>query len=287
MKWYQVGLLVLGAGIAGGFALKMTQLPPVTLPPPPQPVINAPPPVAVVPQKPSPIPQTQRVRPSTPVQADAPQPVYDEPPKPAARRTPPVTPPAPVHSATNIKPRQWIPGRYDSFGDSASEPKAAAKPAPAPAPAPLVAPASIDKTTAAPVVPAIENEPAPAPHRATLRSGMAIPIRLDETLSSDHSPKGWTFVGTLIEPLVADGFVIAERGARVSGRVLDSEKAGRATGTSRLQIGLTDVSTSDGQQVAINTEPWVRLGDTIPAETVVRFRLTSMVTITERQLAAK
>ncbi len=272
MKWHQVALLVVGAGIAGGLALKMTQLPPITLPPPPQPVVSAPPPVAAVPQKPSPIPQTQRIDPPQLVRATAPEPVYDEPPKP----------PMPVHAAANIKPRQWIPGRYDSSGDSASALKTAARPAPAP----LLA-AAIDKTTTAPVVPAVENEPAPTPHQATLRSGMAVAIRLGETLSSAYSATGGTFAGTLAEPLVADGFVIAERGAHVSGRVLESEKAGRFTGTSRLQIGLTNVLTSDGQQVAIATEPWLRLGDTIPAQTVVRFRLTSKVTITERQLNTK
>jgi hypothetical protein len=282
MKLYHVALLVAGAGIAGGIALKMTQLPPILPPPPPQPVVSAPPPVAAARQKPSPIPQPQRSNPRPPVRAVAPEPVYDESPKPAARRTTPATPPPPVHAAAKIKPRQWIPGRYDSSGDSAAGTKTPAKRAPAP----LVA-ASIDKTTAAPVVPAIENEPAPAPHQATLRSGMAIAIRMEETLSSDYSPTGGAFAGTLLEPLVADGFVIAERGARVSGRVLESQKAGRFTGTSRLQIGLTNVSTSDGQQVAITTEPWLRLGDTIPGETVVRFRLTSKVTITERQLNAK
>ena len=284
MKPLHVGLLVVGAGVAGGLALKMTQLPPITLLPPPQPVVSAPPPVAAAPpQKPSPIPQKPPVSPPVAARTSAPEPIYDKQPRPAARPTPPPKPPAPVHSAANIKPKQWVPGRYDSSADSASAPKAVAKPAPA---APLIA-ASVERPTEAPVVPAVEQHPAPAPHQATLRPGMAIAIRLGETLSSNYSQTGGTFAGTLAEPLVADGFVIAERGARVSGRVVESQKAGRFTGMSRLQVGLTNVSTSDGQQVAVSTEPWLRLGDTLPVETVIRFRLTSKVTITERQLDAK
>lgn len=287
MKLYQVALLVAGAGIAGGLALKMTQLPPIALPPPPEPAVSAVPPVAPLSQKPSPIPRAESVNAPTAVRTTAPQPIYDEPPKPVVHRTQPAAPPAPVNSATNIKPKQWIPGRYDSSGGPATAPKAAAKSASAP-----LVPASTDKAAVTPVVPAIENPPAApaphpaAPHQATLLPGMSIPIRLGETLSSNHSQTGGTFAGSLAEPLVADGFVIAERGARVWGRVIDSERAGRFTGTSRLQIGLTGVLTSDGQQVTITTEPWLRLGDSIPAETVVRFRLTSKVTITERQLDA-
>jgi hypothetical protein len=210
--------------------------------------------------------------------AAAPETVYNEAAKPVARKNQPVTPPAPVRknepiSVARIKPKQWIPGKYEMPAGTT--------------PAPLVT-ASADKDPPAPVVAAVEKEPGPpAPHQATLRSGMTIAIRLNEALSTDYSRGGGIFAGTLAEPLVADGFVIAERGARVSGRVLESQKAGRSAGTSRLELGLTNVVTSDGQQVGVSTEPWVRLGDNIPADTVIRFRLTSRVTITERQLAEK
>jgi hypothetical protein len=232
------------------------------------------------------------------VRAAAPDTVYDEPVKPFVRKSQPAAQPAPVRKnepipVANIRPKQWIPGKYDSFGGSgtASRRSSPETPATAPSSAPLVT-ASADKAAPVPVVAAVEKEPAPAPqppapHQATLRSGMTIAVRLNETLSTDYSRGGGIFAGSLAEPLVADGFVIAERGAHVSGRVLESQKAGRSTGTSRLALGLINVLTSDGQPVAISTEPWVRLGDNIPPETVIRFRLTSRVTITERQLAAK
>src|SRR6202000_2672678 len=97
-----------------------------------------------------------------------------------------------------------------------------------------------------------------------------IVMRLDESLSSDFSAAGGTFQGSLIEPVVADGFAIAERGARVMGRVIDSRKAGRSAGISRLQLQLTSLMTSDGQQVSISTDPWMNLGDSLPARTIIR-----------------
>jgi hypothetical protein len=151
--------------------------------------------------------------------------------------------------------------------------------------------ASIEKKDAAPVIPALEQNtksaPPVAPHQATLQNGMTIAIRLSAPMSISFMRAGAMFGGELVDPLVADGFVIAERGAPVAGRVVEALIAGRSSGTSRLLLWLTDVNTSDGQQVAISTQPWMRLGDTIPAETVIRFRLNSSVTITERQVASR
>ena len=101
----------------------------------------------------------------------------------------------------------------------------------------------------------------PAPLQVTLRQGTQIAVRMDQTISSDHMSAGDTFQASLAEPLVADGFVIAEKGARVSGRVVESRNAGRLTGTSAIQLALSHVETSDGQRVAISTEPWVKQAD--------------------------
>jgi hypothetical protein len=90
---------------------------------------------------------------------------------------------------------------------------------------------------------------------------MTIPVRLDETVSSEHSTAGDTFNASLSEPLVVDGLVIAERGARVTGRIVDVQKAGRFSGTSSLELELSTLFTSDGQKIAISTDPWTRRGD--------------------------
>ena len=84
--------------------------------------------------------------------------------------------------------------------------------------------------------------------------------------------------------LDANGKVVAVNG--IEG-IVDSQKAGRSTGTSRLELGLTNLVTSDGQEVSISTDRWMKLGDNVPSETVIRFRLASKVTITERQIAGR
>jgi hypothetical protein len=84
---------------------------------------------------------------------------------------------------------------------------------------------------------------------------------LGEALSSERHRTGDTFVGTLEQPLVADGFVIAERGSRVEGRIAEAVDAGRVKGLARLVLELTHIHTSDHQRVQIRTARYERQGD--------------------------
>ena len=61
--------------------------------------------------------------------------------------------------------------------------------------------------------------PAPEPHKVTLNSGMLLPVRLVDGLSSERAAPGDAFLATLDKEPVVDGFAIAERGA-VWGRLL-------------------------------------------------------------------
>lgn len=283
MKPLHIGLLAVGAVLAGGLAFKMTQPPPIALVTPAIQPPPAPPPVErYAESKPSPMPAVPPSQPPPILRATAPDPVYDASPKTGVGRNEAKPVPSaarknePILTA-NLKPLQWVPGKYES-------PDRPVKAASAqPAAADSVVTAAPATSPAAPVVPAVEQRAAAAPlHHATLRTGMVIVIRLNEPLSGDYTPVGGTFAGSLAEPLIADGFIIAEQGAQVTGRILDSEKAGRFTGTSRLKLALTNVKTSDGQQVAISTEPWLRLGDSLPSDAVIAFRLKSRVTISEQ-----
>jgi hypothetical protein len=71
---------------------------------------------------------------------------------------------------------------------------------------------------------------------------------------------GDTFTATLDQPLVVDGLVIAERGAHLEGRVVQSQRAGRVKGASDLAIELTRLFTSDGQRIAIETDSFEKHG---------------------------
>ena len=61
---------------------------------------------------------------------------------------------------------------------------------------------------------------------------------------------------------MVDGYVIADRGSRVIGKVLKAEKAGRVKGLADLSLALTQIHTTDGQTVAIQTAPWDKEGPT-------------------------
>ena len=72
---------------------------------------------------------------------------------------------------------------------------------------------------------------------------------------------GDTFDASLAEPLIVDGLVIAERGARAGGRIVDAQKAGRLGGASLVELELTSLITADGQKIAVSTDPWTKRGD--------------------------
>ena len=98
----------------------------------------------------------------------------------------------------------------------------------------------------------------PEPHRVTLNTGILIPVRLVDGLTSERNLPGDSFTATLDKELVANGFVIAERGARVEGRVVSADKGGRLRGVPSLAVELLRLHTSDGQTVAIQTDGFER-----------------------------
>ena len=94
----------------------------------------------------------------------------------------------------------------------------------------------------------------------TIPAGTVLTVRIGETLSTNRNLTGDVFYATLDQPLAAGGFVIAERGARVEGKVIEVDKAGHLTGTSRISLELTQVSTSDGQRLPVQTAPYSKEG---------------------------
>ena len=140
--------------------------------------------------------------------------------------------------------------------------------APAPAPPPVVTPtpssppppepAPLPKVEPAPLPAAPPPPAAPQPATVTVPRGATLSVRLGETLSTEKNNAGDTFHAVLDQPLIVDGFVIAERGARVEGRVVELERSGRVKGTARMALELTRLHTADGQSVRINTSAFTR-----------------------------
>ena len=187
-----------------------------------------------------------------------------------------------------------------------------AEPAPAlPAPPPILAPppASPEPEPLTPVAPPAFAAHVAQPHQVTLNAGLILPVRLVDGLSSERNASGDAFAATLDKEVVADGFVIAERGARVEGRVVAVDRA-KVRSSAALALELTTLHTSDGQTVAIQTDGYfkhaeppqvnntgkiagvggrVGTGDALltrgtvemPSESLVTFRLKNPIPLTE------
>ncbi len=103
------------------------------------------------------------------------------------------------------------------------------------------------------------NYPPPAgnyggvPAHLTIKPGTYVTVRINQWLSSDRNQKGDTFTATLDQPIIVDGFVVAQRGQTVYGRVTEAQKAGRVEGTSKLGVELTQLTLVDGDQMSVQS----------------------------------
>jgi hypothetical protein len=104
--------------------------------------------------------------------------------------------------------------------------------------------------------------PRPVPSTIVLPVGTWVTVRVNEPLSSDHNQAGDAFTGTLLEPIVANGLLIARRGETVTGVISEAKKAGRVSGTSRLGLELTEIQLADGRQVQVKSTLMERRGNT-------------------------
>jgi hypothetical protein len=222
MKILQAGVLVLVGALGAMMFLKMKgDSPSQVAQQPPTPVVQT-------------VPET--VAPVEP-------PAAPEKPKTLPKKLVPIRRSEPVHSARVVEPPQTAP--------------AVQQPVPvAPPPPPPVAEAP--RQVEAPPPPA--PPPPPPPRKVTVAAGTLLPVRLIETISSDKNHPGDTFTASLDEPLVVDGFVIAERGARVEGRIVDTTQAGRVKGLASFGLALTRLTTSDGQNIEISTDSFTKQG---------------------------
>ncbi len=118
---------------------------------------------------------------------------------------------------------------------------------PQPVPSRPVGPPPTVETPAAVAVPRRE------PRTVTLAPGTSLIIRLGETLSTDHNYTGDTFRATLDQPIISGSAIIAERGSKVLGRIVNAQRAGRVQGVSDLSLTLFEIHTTDGQRVSIQS----------------------------------
>ena len=103
------------------------------------------------------------------------------------------------------------------------------------------------------------------PPQVTLQPGTYVTIRTNQPLSSDHNQQGDAFSGTLAQPVVVDGIVVAQRGQSVYGRVAEVDHQ-RSDKPSRLGLELTSLTLADGTQVPVRSQLVARQGGRTPGE---------------------
>jgi hypothetical protein len=84
-------------------------------------------------------------------------------------------------------------------------------------------------------------QPSPSPEMMTVPAGTVILVQLVDTLDTSYTETGQVFSATLSTNLLANGYVVARMGTPVYGQVIEANSAGRASGTSQLQIQLTQI----------------------------------------------
>ena len=88
------------------------------------------------------------------------------------------------------------------------------------------------------------------PQQVTMKAGTFVTVRIDEMLASNKSQPGDSFSGTLAQPIIADGIVVAQRGQAVYGRVVQADKV---KGVSHLGVELTGLTLAGGEQASVHS----------------------------------
>jgi hypothetical protein len=171
---------------------------------------------------------------------------------PEATPAPAIEPaPAPAPPPQRPKPRRQFQPPIVSVSQKIS--------APMPSP-PVVRPAVAEGSL--PTVAVLASNavvpPPPEPNRVTIAGGTILNVRLSEDLSSETNVAGDLFSASLDLPLIVDGFIIAERGARVMGHVVGTQRSGKVKGSAVLILQLTGLETADGQTIEIQTETFTK-----------------------------
>jgi hypothetical protein len=90
------------------------------------------------------------------------------------------------------------------------------------------------------------------PPPASLPAGTPVTIRLQTALSSASARAGDTFAAVLDEPIIVAGQILAERGAVVTGRIIEAKAAAAMGAPGYLRLALTTLFL-DGKAVQISS----------------------------------
>jgi hypothetical protein len=82
-------------------------------------------------------------------------------------------------------------------------------------------------------------------------AGTAIVVHLNDSLSSSSASAGQTFEVTVAQPLVLQGWAVAQKGAAGQGHVVAVTRAGTSGKSGSVSVQFDWVTTVSGQQIAV------------------------------------
>jgi hypothetical protein len=105
-----------------------------------------------------------------------------------------------------------------------------------------------------------EKETAPSapllPRQATLPAGTKIAIVTSSALSTKTNKSGEVFQASLAQDIVAGDWVIAKKGAPVSGVIVNSDPGGKVKGVASISLQLKKITLDDAQAIPISTSTY-------------------------------
>jgi hypothetical protein len=195
------------------------------------------------------------------------------PPAPVAvvqpQATTPQQPPQPEPQAASQPPEPVAPQRLARRQATPAQPAPAAQQAATAQPVHQPQQEQQAQAPPPPVVVKHEAQPAPilrpdpaveaksrTPQTVTIPAGTLLTVRLRQLISTDRQAAGDPFAATLDQPIVIDGFVIADKGSNVRGKITALDAPGRVKGRAAISLELTEINTTDGQRVDIRTDTY-------------------------------
>src|SRR6185312_2942006 len=111
--------------------------------------------------------------------------------------------------------------------------------APPPPPRPSAPPAPMEPP---PPTPASRSASVSAPHGAIIPADTSITIRMVDSVNSEPSRLGQTFMASLDEPIVVNDRILVPRGADVMTKLVDNEEAGKLQGRTVQTLALVSLN---------------------------------------------
>ncbi len=200
----------------------------------------------------------------TPTPEPEPEPVAKSKPSPMPAARPATSASAAKKGSASSPPAKQQPASPQTPAPHQQEPQQTAQNTPPPSNpngGPMIPYDPLRSSLPAPPEDKRPEPPKRVPKTVTIPAGTLLTVRVDQTLSTQHNKAGDSFPATLDQPVVVDGLVIAERGSKVEGRVVEADPGGRVSGLSQIQLELIRLNTSDGQRVKVTTESFTKQGE--------------------------